>query len=855
MMAFLVTLLMTAGPPPERLTTVAAVRALDREQAARKHPVEVTATVTQVNAAERVFFVQDTTGAVFVNPTPLAAGLAAGDRVVLTGVTDPGTFAPSVLATGVRQVGRGPLPRPELHSLDPDDNLWLDACYVEARVVVQAHTTVGPYHRFRVATAKGRADVHAEITRGDTGAAERYVGAAVRVRGVCGSPKHDPKSGTAAPLARLFVAGLDALEVLPDTPGSPAPVPIANVQRGFTPGPNPFGRPVTVRGVVTLAVGQNGEPWVAVQDESGAARVAAGLPAGVRRNDTVEATGFRSPSSPELVLINAVVRPAAPPLPVPQPVATTADQLVRGDRWVRLVRVEGEVRSVTFHEGERLVTCTDAGRQFVVAYSGPADSSALGGLEPGSRVAAVGPAVPISTAGEASAFRIVVADPGDVTVVSSPPPPGWWTGRRVVQLLVGVAALAVVVGAWIVVLRHQVRRQAAAIRAHYDRQTDLEKALNEARRLESLGRLVGGIAHDFNNLLSVVIGGGNLAAEMLPEGSPARDLLRSIVLSGERGADLTRQLLQFSRGTAAEKETVCLNAALREVEGLVRSAAGDGVALTAHYADPLPKVLADRGLIAQVVLNLATNARDAMAGHGRLTIRTEAEAGRGRPRVRWTVSDTGCGMDEATRARVFEPFFTTKAVGKGTGLGLATVYGIVQELGGTIGVESAVGRGTTFTIEFPAAAGAPDPPPVVAPEVPRPAVTIGPILVIDDEPAVRRVTVAVLRRYGLPVAEAESPEEALELVRSAGEPFAVMITDVVMPEMSGPELAARVRAVCPAIRVLFISGYTRDEMPDVGSLPAGDRFLKKPFGPLLLLAELQDMAAGSRHGGEAAAPG
>ncbi|AWM37143.1 Blue-light-activated protein [Gemmata obscuriglobus] len=835
-------------PGPAPLTQVADVRALSKADAAERRPVELTVAVTFVNRHLRDFFVQDVTAGVYVEESPLALGLAPGDRVILTGFTAPGTFAPAVVATGVRKIGSAEFPAPELHNLDPDDNRWLDARYVEGRVYVQRYQYNGVRVLFSVATAKGTAVINVPDNGLNLSRAAALVGSVVRFRGVCNSPRHDPNTGTASAVGRFLVASLDDIEPLPESNGSTAPIPIANVHRGFVTGPAPFARPVAVRGVVTYALEKNKVQEIAVQDDTGAALVYPSEPTDLRVGAAVLVRGYSSPRSSAIRLEHAVVSLAGPPRTAPAPFPTSADQILRDARWGRLVEVAGEVRAAAAErDGEWLVTCTDMGRQFVVAYSGP-DGAALGDLEPGTQVTITGVVFPVAAQQEGDALCIRINSPEDVFVRSRPPPPppeSWWTARRVTRLLVGVGVAGLLVGGWILTLRRQVRRQAAEIRARYEREAELSRSLQESRRLEALGRLVGGIAHDFNNLLTVILGSGQLVRDLVPAASPADELLRTVIQAGERGADLTGQLLTFSRRNPIALEPMDLNEVLQEIEKLVRPAVGDGVRVVTDYAPDLPPVRADRGVLTQLVLNLATNARDAMDGAGELGLRTRCVAVAGRPVARLVVSDNGCGMDDATKARVFEPFFTTKPVGKGTGLGLATVYGIVNGLGGTIALESAVGQGTTFSIDLPGDRSAGNRAARATPGRPRPAPAVGPVLLVDDDPSVRATTAAILRYAGVIVVEADAPGAALDLIRHASEPFAVLITDIVMPELSGPQLAEQVRLRCPDIRVLFISGYPREELPQNTMPREGDRFLHKPFAAVQLLVELQALCAGS----------
>ena len=364
-----------------------------------------------------------------------------------------------------------------------------------------------------------------------------------------------------------------------------------------------------------------------------------------------------------------------------------------------------------------------------------------------------------------------------------------------------------------------------------------EEQLRVAQRLEAVGRLAGGIAHDFNNLLVVILGFADLALDQVPADDPMRANIEQICRAGERAAELVRQLLAFSRRQVMRPEVVDLNEVVRGVEPMLRRLIGEDVILRTALRERLPSVLADPGQLEQALMNLVVNARDAMPGGGTLTI----ETGKGRPDrgtagyVELRVRDTGHGMDEATRTRIFEPFFTTKPHGEGTGLGLPTVYGIVQQSGGTIAVETAPGKGTTFTLAFP-------PDRSGAGHVPR-AVSLEPgegsrgnatVLLVEDEEAVRNLAARFLAAAGYEVVAAATGAEAERAFDAHGK-IDLLLTDVVMPMMNGPELAARLTARKPELRVLFMSGYDSTQAGGPPSLtPAGARLLAKPFTRLEL---------------------
>jgi PAS domain S-box-containing protein len=377
-------------------------------------------------------------------------------------------------------------------------------------------------------------------------------------------------------------------------------------------------------------------------------------------------------------------------------------------------------------------------------------------------------------------------------------------------------------------------------------QRRLAEQFQQAQKLESVGRLAGGIAHDFNNLLTVILSCGEALRSDLGAGSPASpEDVEEIQAAAERARDLTRQLLAFARKQVIAPLALDLGDLVRGAEKLLRRLLGEDVELVIQAPPGLWPVRCDPGQIEQVLLNLAVNARDAMPGGGRLTIETaNAEdpggsgpgAGPRGERVQLTVRDTGAGMSPEVQAHLFEPFFTTKARGLGTGLGLATVYGIVEQSGGHIQVESEPGRGATFRILFPRTQEAVA---AAAPAPARAARGTETVLVVEDDPMVRGVTVRALRSGGYRVLVAESGRQALDL--AAGEPgdLHLLVADVVMPGASGREVAEELGRRRPGLRVLYVSGYTQDAIAQRGVLDSGIEFLPKPFTASQLLERVR----------------
>jgi len=392
-------------------------------------------------------------------------------------------------------------------------------------------------------------------------------------------------------------------------------------------------------------------------------------------------------------------------------------------------------------------------------------------------------------------------------------------------------------------------RSEQALRDVDERRAELEVELRQAQKMDAIGQLAGGIAHDFNNLLSVILGYTVLAIDGLSEESALRPDLEEVAKAARRASELTRQLLAFSRKQALRPRIVDLNQIVTGFERMMRRVVGDDVSVTIYRAPDLGKTLADPGQMEQVLMNLIVNARDAMPTGGSIGIVTRnaildeafAREHRGLEPGRYvalSVTDTGSGMDSATRERIFEPFFTTKAQGKGTGLGLSTVWGIVRQSGGYVEAESEVGRGTTFTLYLPWVTGQADEtrPEPVAPSTVRGSETV---LLVEDDEQVRGFVRDVLYRHGYQVLEAQNGGEAFLIAEQHGKPVHLLLTDVVLPRMSGRDLAARIRRTLPALRVLFVSGYNEDSVVDQGVLDSGVPFLSKPIAPDDLLRKVR----------------
>jgi nitrogen-specific signal transduction histidine kinase/ActR/RegA family two-component response regulator len=377
----------------------------------------------------------------------------------------------------------------------------------------------------------------------------------------------------------------------------------------------------------------------------------------------------------------------------------------------------------------------------------------------------------------------------------------------------------------------------------------LEDQLRQSQKMQSIGRLAGGIAHDFNNLLTVIIGYGDLLLRQIPTADPLRANVQQIQTAAERAARLTGQLLAFSRRQVLLPTVLDLNSLVEESEKMLRRLIGEDIRLETRFEHKPARIKADPGQIEQVILNLAINARDAMPEGGSLAIATSSVSldpdaaqraecpGPGRY-TRLEVTDSGCGMSEETLEHLFEPFFTTKEAGRGTGLGLSMVYGFVHQTGGGMEVTSRPGRGSTFFVYFPEVKEA-LPPVRIDDSAALEVHSRARVLLVEDEDSVRALAQRILESMGLGVVPARSGEEAIELFETHGGAFDLLLTDAVLPGLSGPEVAERLLKQRPGLRTLFMSGYFGGKLPLRQAVDSGHHFLQKPFSVRSLSESVQ----------------
>ncbi len=426
--------------------------------------------------------------------------------------------------------------------------------------------------------------------------------------------------------------------------------------------------------------------------------------------------------------------------------------------------------------------------------------------------------------------------------------------RATILAMAGLVLVAAGVIAWNYSLRRLVGEQTQALRREIEERekalialAESEKALRQVQKMETLGRLAGGIAHDFNNILTVILNYSRFQRQALVESQLPTADVDEILAAAERATRLTRQLLAFSRETPIQTVRLDLCALVRNMEGMIRQLVGDCHRVELHLPSQPVIIEAESTQIEQVLLNLAANARDAMPQGGLLAIHVRTQRLQTEPP--WllptgnyailTATDTGVGMDKEVMARIFDPFFTTKAVGKGTGLGLSTVFAVAAKLGGKVSVESELGRGSTFTVVLPSFDSLQAPGAAPAEVKTVLAGNGSPVLLVEDDDALRRAASIALERAGYHVTEAKDGQAAAELdVR--GSPYAILVTDVVMPRMGGQQLAAIMRQRQPGLKVLFMSGYVQQDSP-LDLSQAGTAFIAKPFEVEMLLQAVQQL--------------
>ena len=849
----------TSEPPPHMatpglslVTTAGELKRLARGTTDRFYPVRMRGVITLVQPRWSGIIVQDATAAVYVAVADeMVHKLRISELVEVQGVGLSGNYAPSIESSSVRVIGRAALPAAIPFApqglMGSGENVRMRVCGVVRAVAKWEDEGL----TLNVASDGGLVPVRI-VTPDANRRLEALIDAEISVEGV-GSPLFDQRNRIYG--FQLVAQNSDAIRVTKaaglDAFAGPSTA-IGSILR-FNPEGPPSHR-LKVAGTVVLS--RSGLVYLA--DETGGVRLSTRQSAEVRPGDSVEAVGFPPVQRYKLVLEETVLRKVGRGR-VPSPEEITVDQATGGPFEARLVRLNAFLLSRRTSFGDRRLTLQAGRKQFSAILEQPWSSAILDSLQDGSMLQLTGvcavdwdetvsPPRPIS-------FHLLIPSEADIRVLQSA---SWWTLGRALTILGFMSAVVLVVLAWVAVLRRRVAAQTEQICERVEREARLQTRLEEAERLESLGRLAGGVAHDFNNLLTVINGYADLLLVKTGLTESCRKKVDEIRNAGRKAASLTGQLLAFSRKQVLQPRMLDLNQVVRETEAMLRRLIGENILLEVSLDPSACTVLADPGQLTQVLMNLSVNARDAMPGGGTLTISTyRAELG-GRTSGRdWhpegpgegpapgryvllSVVDTGSGMDEFTRAHIFEPFFTTKDLGKGTGLGLSTVFGIVRQSRGYIRVQSAPGKGSQFTICMPRVeagveSAAVEPAGVEPPANGREET----ILIVEDQAEVRALVRRVLRECGYMILEASGGDESLELLRGYAEPIRLMITDVVMPGMTGVRLADEAKRIRPETKVLFMSGYTHTEFGLEGVLREGVEFIQKPFTPESLAAKVR----------------
>lgn len=841
---------------PPALSSARAVRDLSPEQFQKRQPVKLTGIVTHARDPGGGFYLQDETAGIRVRPRALTDELKPGDRVVVEGEATPVGFAPIVAARSVKRIGAGDLPEAQPYNLSTTDSRWFDGRRVQAWAIVQNAYSEPGYTFIEVYNAHGLAVL---VIPGEewTIPARAMREQAIAFRGVCVASIRDE---------RVIDVPTILLSTLPESASPPAkdepPRPI-NRMLELSPRSYPGTQRVAIGGVVTAVPLPN---LLMVQDGSAGVAVWSDNPTGFPVGAQVRAVGLPVVRDVRPSLNHAQVTRVGDAA-LPGPTTVSAAELATGLRGAIRVSLTGRADGVREVEGWTAISLSESGVRFEAFVPGASDQNGIArkvGI--GSRLSLVGVPADV-TPHRASPTAPGVFLLGEDAVEVLQPAAGaetpssessWLNPRRAAYMLGGVSAVFLLGGGWMIALRRQARRAAIEAQRQIEEKTRLERQLRQASKLEAVGRLAGGIAHDFNNLLTVINGCAELLAEETArdggDGGRLNGLTDDIRKAGERAASLTGQLLTFTRKRDIVIGPVKLNDVVADTIRLLHRVIGEEIHIESALAADLPPIRGEAGLLHQVMMNLAVNAKDAMPGGGVLRFSTALVLdashpdSRTRQFVRLSVADTGTGMSDEVKSRLFEPFFTTKAVGSGTGLGLSTVSSIVQMLNGRVRVDSTVGAGTRFHIdlrlhgqpvsdaEFALQSDETPYPPPRGPILSKLAGAT--VLVVEDNEMVRSTIAAGLKGEGVTVLCARDPSDALRLLGENAVRVDVLVTDVVMPGMSGPALAERARESRPDLRVVFMSGYTADEVVRQGLQESEVEFLQKPFTPDLLIRRL-----------------
>jgi signal transduction histidine kinase len=756
----------------------------------------------------------------------------------VAGETDRGDFAPVIKNATIRVIGKGSFP-PLLH---PDPSAPFKAqeenCWAELEGIVQAaEQNVDKTTTLQLKVKQ--APILAIVQNLPLSAAlADYVDAQIRFQGVYTPLFNSDRKLTGYKM--IVNSPKDIITIrrsAGDSYDSPSR-PIKNLLE-YSPEGYPEHR-VKISGVVTFS---GSDRTLYLQDGTGSMRVEAPDTQIIPINSSIDVLGYLINSQKQPVLRFTQIRKVVPnlkfaPAPIPVPVQF-AD---RSDG--KLVVLEAFLRNHRSFLGEHIFSFESGWKTFDATLQHSQSFQGEKELREGALIQLTGictvawnndMAQPIP-----KGFKILLRSTDDIRIIKPAP---WWTRDRAINAAGSLLGILLLASIWLLVLRRQVSARTHQLRQQMSEKEALEEQLRQSQKLESVGRLAGGVAHDFNNLLTVINGYSEMLIADIQGQPEILTNVKEIHKAGERAKALTRQLLAFSRKQVLKPVELDLNGLVGETEKMLRRVIGEDITLVVKLS-PVPcYVQVDPGQLTQVLLNLAVNARDAMPEGGTLSLELDAvyldsSFVDTRPEVTpgeyilLIISDTGSGMDAETLSHLFEPFFTTKEPGKGTGLGLATVFGIVKQSGGHIWVSSETGHGTRFTIYLPRVSV-------------RSAVEATPsrtstrggsetILLVEDQEEVLQMILKALTMQGYQVLATGNADQALEKARGHSGPIDLLLTDVIMPGMNGRALAEQVLRLRPGVRVLLMSGYAEPVVAHKGILDAGLEFISKPFSPAQL---------------------
>jgi len=843
----------TPGIPPQSvqvklplLDNIWAVKSLRNLDAERGYPVKINGVITYWDPGRDHLFVQDATGASYVRlANKSIAGLEPGSRVEILGRAARGNFAPVIQPDSVVVLGKAPFPvpikvRPGGIFYGREENLW-----AEVEGVIQ-RWDVRYLGQARLLLASGQSQVTvAFAAKPSDQDLDGLVDRRVRVQGV-----YSPIFSLDQRLLgfELRAPSLSQVEVLSESAVEKSVPELRSIHglMEYSPSGIPEHR-VKVEGRITQ-MGSEGS--IFVEDGTGGIRVEGAIPETLNVGDGVQVMGFIRWVHSKAILQNVQVHPVPLQMEV-RPLSIAADTALSGVHDGRLVQMEGFLREETLSFGDRVLALESGRKTFTAILENPHGFPGLDRLRAGALVRLVGvcdvtwdeaqnPPVPTD-------IRLRLRTPADIAILKSGP---FWTLRRALILMAVLLGILGTATVFLILLQKRVKARTEQLKQQMDHRSALEDQLRQAQKLEGVGRLAGGVAHDFNNLLTVINGYCEMLLADLDGQKAQQECAQQIARAGERAMALTKQLLAFSRKQILQPVVLDLNQLVSDMDKMLRRLITEDIQFSTRISREPCLIKVDPGQMGQVLMNLAVNAKDAMPAGGQLVIEVDpvfldAEVVRKRPDmipgsyVRLTVSDTGNGMDAQILEKIFEPFFTTKEPGKGTGLGLSTVFGIVKQSGGHIWVYSEPGQGSSFKLFFPRVEdGSPERVNLSGEAEPGGGETV---LVVEDQEEVRRLVCNALESRGYCVLSACDGEEALRVSSQHEGVIHLLVTDVVMPGLNGPELAKRLVEDRAGLKVLYMSGYTEDVMVHKGLLEKSIDLIQKPFGPRELAARVAEV--------------